>query len=81
MLFVALDPKPLAEQFEQLVADLLTPITAGADRIMCRVDEWLESRAASGADGRPLFTPPVGEPIVSDMAQGMLTAELLEGPI
>jgi hypothetical protein len=71
-------PKSFAEHCEQVLVEVLEPCPAQAERIMRQLEEWLERRSPAGV---PLYSSQLdsarGEQLVSDLAPGMLTEELL----
>ena len=77
--WVAENPRTFAQRCEQAAVDSLAPFSARAERIMHRLEEWLDNRSpiGSSASSREL-DPARGEQFVSDLAEGMLTKELIE---
>jgi hypothetical protein len=72
--------RTLAELLERAVVDVLAPVTSTAGQIMHRVEDWLESRSPQrlGPSLPDQFDLTRGRQLASDLAQGMLTGELLE---
>jgi hypothetical protein len=70
--------RSFAEQCEQIIVEVLAPIPIRAERIMRRLEEWLESRSPMEESlDSSQFDPARGEQLVSDLAQGMLIKELV----
>jgi hypothetical protein len=65
-----------AENLERVLVGILTPLTERLGLAMEGLERWLERRSTSesgwGSSGDEGFVP--------DLAPGMLTGELLEGP-
>jgi hypothetical protein len=75
---VADNPRTFAERCEQVTVHALAPFTANAGRIMHRLEQWLDNRSPIGSSASSRESDPArGEQFVSDLAQGMLTKELI----
>ena len=63
-----------AENVERMLVGILTPVTERLGLLMKRLERWLDTRSTgeSGSAGDEGFVP--------DLAPGMLTGELIEGP-